>query len=178
MLIHKDHAYVIISCMQQEFLPTLLNAQNLIDSCHWLIDFCDAMGIPVLLANHKNLGKPLACFEQRQHVNTQEITTFSCLQDERTRTLLASTQRSQFLLAGAETHISILHTAYSFKEQNRETYVLCDASSSRNQGDHDPPLYSFIVVALVSSAAPTFYQQGATQPVIAILLTTVFPSVQ
>jgi len=137
-MIDKDKVCLIISCMQKEFLPTLVSAQKLIDSCLWLIDFATHFDIPVIVANHKKLGEPVEGFLKFQgKVMSTELTSFSCLEDNETRKVIEATGRSQFLLAGAETHISILQSAVSFKKENRDSYVIRDTVSARNTIDHD-----------------------------------------
>tara|TARA_A100000171_G_scaffold28205_2_gene26330 strand:- start:2355 stop:2912 length:558 start_codon:yes stop_codon:yes gene_type:complete len=141
MLIKRNEACLIISCMQKEFLPTLIQAQKLIDDCFWLIDFACQMDIPVIIANHKKLGDPIKEFLSfSESIISTEMTTFSCLEDEITRKAIESTGRTQFLLAGAETHISILQSAQSFQERNIKSYVIADASSARSEIDHDVAL--------------------------------------
>ncbi|MBY0273076.1 MAG: isochorismatase family protein [Alphaproteobacteria bacterium] len=137
MLIDKNKACLIISCMQKEFLPTLIDSQKLIDSCSWLIDFANHIQIPVVIGNHKKLGAPIEEFLQlSKTVKSTEMVTFSCLDDKNTKTMLEATGRSQFLLVGAETHISIYQSAVAFKKAKLESFVIVDAVSARNEVDH------------------------------------------
>lgn len=141
MLVNKDEACLIISCMQKEFLPTLKNSQSLIDSCLWLIDFSSQFNIPVIILNHKNLGLPIDRFSEFSgSITSLEISTFSCLDDDHVLKLLNFIGKNHFLLAGAETHISILQSALSLTEQQKQAFVILDAVSSRNEIDHQTAL--------------------------------------
>lgn len=138
MLIDKDKTCLIISCMQKEFIPTLIEGQKLIDACCWMIDLASCFDIPVIIANHKNLGQPVDSFLKfSTDVITTEINTFSCFEDQATRSIIERTGKSQFLLLGAESHISILQSAVSFSQSNQKSYVIVDAISARNQIDHE-----------------------------------------
>lgn len=138
MLIDKDKACLIISCMQRDFIPTLINGQKLIDYCCWLIDLATSFNVPIIIVNHKNLGQPLESFLKFPgQVLTTESTTFSCLEDNETRNTITSTGRSQFLLAGAESHISIFQSAFSFIEKKQDCFTIVDGISARNIIDNE-----------------------------------------
>lgn len=141
MLINKDKACLIISCMQKEFLPTLKGAQALVDSCSWLIDLAGHFNIPVILVNHKKLGEPIETFlNYPSQIISTETMMFSCVEDEKIKKIILKTGKTQFLLAGSETHISILQTAHSFIGMNMDSYVIQDAVSARNEVDHKTAL--------------------------------------
>lgn len=138
MLIDKEKSCLIISCMQREFIPTLIEGQKLIDNCCWLIDLASHFDIPVIIANHKNLGQPLEGFLKLSNkITTTETMEFSCLEDTTIRGVIEDLGRTQVLLAGAESHISILHSAFSFKKKKLEAFVVGDTISSRQKIDHE-----------------------------------------
>ncbi len=137
MLINNNNACLIVSCMQKEFLPTLIEGQKLIDNCCWMIDLASHFDVPVIIVNHKNLGQPLQSFLKLSNkITTTEITTFSCLEDDATRNVIQGSDRTQFLLIGAESHIAILQSAFSFTENNQQVFVVADSISARSQVDH------------------------------------------
>lgn len=137
MLINNKEACLIISCMQREFLPTLIEGQKLIDNCCWMIDLASHFEVPSIIVNHKHLGQPLESFlKLSDKITTTETTTFSCLEDETTHNIIQQSKRTQFLLVGAESHISILQSAFSFTKNNQSVFVVADAISARSPVDH------------------------------------------
>lgn len=65
--------------------------------------------------------------------------TFSCCADEAIAHAL-DTERDQVLVAGIETHVCVLQTAFDLRARDRQVYVLADACASRSRADHDEAL--------------------------------------
>jgi nicotinamidase-related amidase len=124
--------------MQKEFIPSLKNGQTLIDSCYWLADLAKHFNIPIIVINHKKLGEPLMSLKTLTSKEFHsEIIDFSCLNDQATKQHIKNLNKKQIILAGAESHISILQSAYDFIQSGYEVFIVADAIASRNQIDHD-----------------------------------------
>jgi nicotinamidase-related amidase len=138
MLISKENTCLIIFSMQREFIPSLKNGQNLIDSCCWLVDLAQHFNVPVFILNHKDLGTPISSIKNlAQKAVEIELTNFSCLEDDSFQKIFNTIAKTQFLLAGAESHISIFQSAISFKERDKNVFVIADAILARNEIDHN-----------------------------------------
>ena len=136
MLIDVHKACLLVFNLQREFVPSLQKGQVLVDSCCWLSDLATHFDVPVLILNHKALGQPLGSVTRiAPQAESVEVGHFSCTESEGVQNFLKASGRLQFLLSGAETHISILQSAFSLPSGS--CFVVEDACSSRSLKDHD-----------------------------------------
>ena len=81
--------------------------------------------------------------------------TFSCWADEAVAGALDA-GRDQIVIAGIETHVCVLQTAFDLRARDRHVFVLADACASRSRDDHDQALARMsregVSVASVESA--------------------------
>jgi isochorismate hydrolase len=136
MLIDVHKACVLIFNLQREFIPSLERGQETVDSCCWLGDLATHFNVPVLILNHQDLGHPLeSLIRVAPRAQSLDVTHFSCMDSQGVRDFLNASGRTQLLLSGAETHISLLQSAFSLEE--REGFVIEDASCARRPTDHE-----------------------------------------
>ncbi len=81
--------------------------------------------------------------------------TFSCCADEAIASALDA-GCDQIVVAGIETHVCVLQTAFDLHARDRHVFVLADACASRSRDDHDQALarmsHEGVRVASVESA--------------------------
>jgi nicotinamidase-related amidase len=137
MLIDKDNCSLVIFNLQRDFIPSLIHGQDLIDSCCWLADLAQEFQIPTTIIHHKKLGEPIqSIIKMSKNSSLHESTYFSCTKDKTTIEMLQKLGKKQILLAGAESHISILHSAVELKSLGFHPFIITDSITSRNLIDH------------------------------------------
>jgi len=137
MLIEKNSAVLFILSMQKEFLPTIQNSQQLIDSCRWSAELFSDLELPICVVNHKNLGEPLNCWKNTQkNFKTFETKFFSIFQDDQIVQYLSAIKRKEIIFVGAESHVSIFQSSYDASHKGFTPFVVSDAASSRSKVDH------------------------------------------
>lgn len=108
--------------------------------------------LAALIAGVKALDLPVICTEQYpqglgstvpeiqaelEDVTRWPKTSFSCLGDPSIARAVEETGRTQWLVAGMETHICVLQTIRDLREAGHQVHVIADACMSRNPLDYD-----------------------------------------
>lgn len=138
MLVDKNRAAVVVFDMQLELIPLLLNGTQLLhDSC-WVAEVAREFDLPLLLTEHKKLGGlSLSLHEAADSAARLEKEHFDFLQDAPVAEHVAASERDQYVLAGAETHVVLFQSALGLLERGKTVFVLADTCSARNQADHE-----------------------------------------
>lgn len=138
MLVDKKDACLVIFNMQLDLIPLLEDGTSVLNSCCWLTDIANTLGIPVSIIEHKKLGNPsLSLKDVSGGARYLEKYHFDCMAHEHIRDHLFAMGRSQFILAGAESHVCIYQSALALRQAGKEVFVVQDACSARNRNDHD-----------------------------------------
>lgn len=138
MLVSADKASVVLFDMQLELVPLLLEGTQLLHNTCWTAEVAREFELPVLLTEHKKLGGlSLSLHEAAEGATRLEKEHFDLLREQPIAEYVAASDRDQYVLAGAETHVVILQSALSLLEQGKTVFVLADTVSARNQADHE-----------------------------------------
>ncbi len=141
MLVNRDKAAVVVFDMQLELIPLLLNGTQLLHDTCWLAEVAREFDVPVLLTEHRKLGGlSLSLHEVTDGATRLSKEHFDFLQEPPVAEHVRATDREQYVLAGAETHVVILQSALSLVEQGKTVFVLADTCSARNLPDHEAGL--------------------------------------
>ncbi len=129
------NSQLVIIDMQEKLASVMTEApmQQVLKNCGILLQAAKLLEIPTIFTEQypKGLGKTCS---QLSTDDTQvvEKTTFSCC-DEPTFNRRLTSDKSQIVLAGMETHICILQTAMALHTQGRhQVFVAEDAVISRD----------------------------------------------
>ncbi|MDI1352715.1 MAG: hydrolase [bacterium] len=138
MLLHKKDSLMVLIDVQEKLAPFVLNSNNVIDRCEWLLKLATRLEVPILVSEQypKGLGatveplntyfSPSECIEKIH---------FSCMQEPNFFAHLKQSNKKQLILFGIEAHVCVLQTAIEMKESGFDVYVVIDAVSSRNIQD-------------------------------------------
>ncbi len=104
------------------------------DNCTILMKAAARMSVPVLISEQypKGLGHTLPDLISITGQNEAiEKLSFSCMGEETYAQRFDELGRSQAVIAGIETHVCVLQTAFDLIEKGHDTYVVADAVTSR-----------------------------------------------
>lgn len=136
MLVIKKNCMISLFNVQKDIIPVLENGQKLIDDSCWLLEIASTFGVPTMLLEHKGLGETVKSVKDRSQNSFQsEVIYFSMLKHENICHHVETQQKDQYLLAGAEPHISLLQTAVDLQALGKQVFILEDVISSRNAED-------------------------------------------
>jgi hypothetical protein len=141
MLVRKDKAAVVIFDMQLELIPLLRNGSQLLHDCCWVADVAREFGLPLLLTEHKKLGGlSVSLHEVADGATRLEKDHFDFLQEQPIAEYVTASDREQYVLAGAETHVVLFQSALGLVARGKTVFLLTDTCSARNQVDHEAAL--------------------------------------
>mgnify|MGYP003543698409 FL=1 len=137
MLINPNDVCLIIFNMQLELIPLLHNSYKLTHDCRWLADLFDTHQLPTVLIEHKKLGQLARSIKEvAPKAKIMEKHHFSIMKEEHILSHLASHNKKQLVLAGAESHVCIFQSSVNLQQAGYEIFVLSDTISARNESDN------------------------------------------
>lgn len=139
MLLEKDNSCLLMIDVQEKLTPFVEEASNLIKRCEWLINLAQTMGVPIIVSEQypKGLGTTVEPLHSLTSQNRAiEKVTFSSWREPAFREQLESLNRKQLILAGIETHVCVLQTAFDLLAAGFHVSIVVDAVSSRSEVDY------------------------------------------
>ena len=138
MLINKEDSLVLLVDVQQKLTPFVLNHQQIIDRCEWLLKLAKKMDVPVLASEQYPKGLGATVEQLSSYVAKEDYIEkihFSCMQQPDYVQRLQSYKKKQLIVIGIEAHVCVLQTVLEMKRVGFEVYVVVDAVSSRHKVD-------------------------------------------
>ncbi len=137
----NDSLLVVIDVQERliEAMPKNV-AYKVIQRSALLLEAANILGIPVVATEQypKGLGKTeeeltLLWGRGTRHI---EKTCFSCCGEDAFTKSVQSSHKRQVILAGMETHVCVLQTAFELQRDGLEVFVVEDAVCSRDKHHH------------------------------------------
>lgn len=131
---------LVVVDIQEKFRDLIHGMDQVVAGSSRLIQFCQALDIPILVTEHyprglgvtnselRRLFKPFSCIEKIH---------FSCCGNSEFNEALGKLGRDQILLCGIETHVCIYQTAFDLLRDGKQVAVASDAVSSCSPGDRE-----------------------------------------
>lgn len=138
-LMSAGRSRLVIVDVQEKFVPHIAEADRVIEGCRRLLTGANILDVSATATEQypKGLGATVSpiveFFETRPEklrFSAGEVLPWSLNDDD-------GNARDQIILAGIETHICILQTAFDFMERGLRVYVVADAVSSRSTTSHN-----------------------------------------
>lgn len=136
-LLHRDQSRLLIVDVQEKLLPTIADGDDFVNNVRWLAEAARLSGVPIDITEQypQGLGptvSPLQEFaperpSKRRFSGVAALGWGSALE--------APEGRDQIVLAGMETHVCILQTAFDLLAFGYRVYLAADAVRSRRAID-------------------------------------------
>ncbi|MFA6302430.1 MAG: hydrolase [Legionella sp.] len=138
MLLSKQESLVLLIDVQEKLTPFVLEKEQLIARCEWILRLANKMEVPILVSEQypKGLGTTIQQFHPYydHHTNIEKV-AFSCMAEASYVQKLNQFNKKQMVLIGIEAHVCVLQTALELLEASYEVFVVVDAVSSRSALD-------------------------------------------
>ena len=134
MLLNKSDSILLLVDVQEKLTPHVLDQEEIVARCEWLLKLANRMGVPVLVSEQypSGLGSTLPNFAPYyDRAKVIEKIHFSCAQEPNYLQALKQYSKNQVVIVGIETHVCVLQTAMELKSSGKEVFVVVDAVSSR-----------------------------------------------
>lgn len=138
MLLNKEDSILLLVDVQQKLTPFVLNNEQLIARCEWLLKLATKLDVPMLSSEQypKGLGSTVESLDPYFATgDCIEKVHFSCMQQSDYVQRLKKFNKNQLIVTGIEAHVCVIQTAIEMKEAGYEVFVVVDAVSSRNELD-------------------------------------------
>jgi nicotinamidase-related amidase len=129
---------VVIIDLQTRFAPIIPGFDRIVSGCRRLIQAAQLMSVPVSVTEQypKGLGETVSELAELVPDRAEKL-RFSGAECLDWVASGGSDSRRQILLAGIETHVCLLQTAFDLIAAGFEVYVAADLTGSRNDFDRD-----------------------------------------
>ena len=134
MLLSSDQSCLLMVDMQEKLLPVTDGPETVADNCTILMKAAARMSVPILISEQypKGLGYTLPDLISISGQNEAvKKLTFSCMGEDTYVQRFDEIARCQAVIAGIETHVCVLQTAFDLIERGHDTFVVADAVTSR-----------------------------------------------
>jgi len=134
LLLDREDCFLLIVDVQERLAPTVLDCEEVVANAGRLVAAAQRLRVPVFMTEHcaDKIGPVLS--ELRGRVPDDAILPkvhFAAAREPDCMARLAQLPRAQCVIAGIESHVCVLQTAFSLKEAGYRPHVVTDAVSSR-----------------------------------------------
>ena len=133
-------AILVVVDMQEKFRDLIHGMEQVVAGTSRLIEFCQAMDIPIVVTEHYPRGLGVTIPEIRKLIKPFECIEkihFSCAGNQEFNETVRKIGGDQIILCGIETHVCIYQTAFDLLRQGKQVAVAVDAVSSCSAADRD-----------------------------------------
>lgn len=137
-LLKAEASALVIVDVQERLMPAIAGGEALLRRLETLAQSAARLAVPVLATEHypAGLGRTLAGLEAFvPEADRFEKISFAALQAPAFRARLEALGRRQIVVAGSEAHVCVLQTALSLAEAGYQTFIVTDATGSRDPAD-------------------------------------------
>jgi len=134
--LRAPRSLLVIVDVHERLLPTIAEADRVVQQCRALMTMAKSIGVPVLVTEHvpHKLGPTVDALKAL--VSADQIAAkrhFSAADEPAIAQRVAAAGRPQLVIAGLESHVCVLQTALGFAERGYRPHVVADASGSRKE---------------------------------------------
>ena len=134
-LLTSEASALIIVDVQERLIPAIADGEAVVRRIEILAQAAARLGVPVLATEHypAGLGRTLPSLGAFvPETERFEKISFAALRAPAFRARLEALGRSQMVVAGSEAHVCVLQTALSLAEAGYQTFIVADATGSRD----------------------------------------------
>lgn len=138
MLLNREKSALLVVDVQEKLTPLVVDAKAVIHSCRWLVELAHELEVPYLWSEQYPSGLGGTVSELADLIAKDSCfdkVHFSCQRQSQLCERLSSMEKTQLVLCGIETHVCVMQTAFEFKNEGYEVFVVADAVSSRSSED-------------------------------------------
>ena len=134
MVLERNKSCLLIVDVQERLTPVMNDPRRVLHNCALLMRAAQRLEIPILVTEQYPKGLGPTMVDLRPYVPAEGALPkmhFSAAADKAILARIESLGRKQVVIAGIETHVSVLQTAIDLKAKGYEALVVADACASR-----------------------------------------------
>ena len=143
MSLNTEDSLILCIDIQEKLLNAACHKDIVSKNSKIISQAAEILEIPMIITEQypKGLGKTIEGINS-EHVFEKK--DFNCGANQELISLIKSMKIKNILLMGIETHICVWQSAIFFKESGYDVTVISNASSSRNEFEHESAIQCFI----------------------------------
>jgi nicotinamidase-related amidase len=137
-LLARDQTALLVIDVQER-INAVMADQTHLPRIEVLVEACKALGVPVVGSEQypQGLGPTVGPLAAALGSTPPGKLTFSCFRDKDLRVEVESTQKTQILVTGIETHVCVAQTVLDLLAAGFQVHVPHDAVNSRRPADKE-----------------------------------------
>jgi nicotinamidase-related amidase len=139
VLLSRDKSGFLLVDVQEKLTPHVLNSDELVKQCHWLVRLAHELDVPVVVSEQYPHGLGHTVAPLRDLTSNDQCVDkvhFSCYREPSFVKHWQSIGKNQVVIAGIETHVCVMQTAIDMNDYGLDVFVVVNAVSSRHEIDH------------------------------------------
>ena len=140
MLMKKNDSLLLVIDVQERLAPAMDAPREVINGCAALLGVAGELDIPCIITEQypQELGQTMVDLRNEAGEKTLYLPKleFSCLRNDDIRAAIKNSGKKQIIIAGVETHICVVQTAFELQAAGYDVFVVSNAWSSREQIQH------------------------------------------
>ena len=138
MLLNREESCLLLVDVQEKLAPHVINPDALTSRCEWLMHLAKELNVPILVSEQypSGLGPTIKPLRDLAHQTCISKVHFSGYSEPSFLDSWQEINKKQVVIAGIETHVCVLQTAFEMYEAGFQVFVVVDAVSSRHEVDH------------------------------------------
>lgn len=145
MLMKKNDSLLLVIDVQERLAPAMDNPREVINGCAVLLGVARELDVPCIITEQYPQGLGQTMVDLRNEAGEKTLylpkLEFSCLRNDDVFAAVKKSGKTQIVIAGVETHICIIQTAFELKEAGYEVFVVsqCLLFAQANTACARPP---------------------------------------
>ena len=138
-LVRAERSALLLIDLQERLLPHIHEGGMALEHGIWLARIARRLGVPIVASEQYPQGLGPTAAPLRELLQPEEIVEkvhFSCVA-EGCLAVHPTWARSQFVVAGTETHVCVLQSVLGLLAEGKDVFVVADAVGSRRAADRD-----------------------------------------
>tara|TARA_Y100001968_G_scaffold74550_3_gene65979 strand:+ start:2743 stop:3288 length:546 start_codon:yes stop_codon:yes gene_type:complete len=137
-MLEEDTILLVID-LQERLISAINNNSLTIKNIEKLVASANILGISIIFSeqNPDKLGKTIKSVLGDKFTKTYNKMSFSCSGNEELLEEIKSEKKKNIVIAGIESHVCVQQSCLDLIDQGYRTYVIADATNSRNPIDHE-----------------------------------------
>lgn len=134
MVLTRDRSCLLIVDVQERATPLMGDPRRVLQNCGLLMRAARRLGIPLIVTEQQPREQGPTMVDLRPYLPEEGALAkkpFSAARDPEILARLQGFGRDQVVIAGIETHIAVLQTAFDLAETGLKPMVVADACGSR-----------------------------------------------
>ncbi len=138
MLISSEDSFLLVIDVQEKLAPQIQDMERVMTNIIRLVKSAKSLQIPIICTEHCPEKIGYTEVQLMRDINVDAVikkSHFSAWREPEIAAKIASLNRKQVIVTGAETHVCVLQTTLLLKQSGYQPFLVADGTSSRQRAN-------------------------------------------